>query len=140
LAATIERFEAAGRPYVVENVSAKAMPGELRLCGSEFGLSARSRGEVWHLRRHRRFASNVFLMGAGGCTCFGRRIGGVYGHGGGTSAVNGFTLDLAGSREAMGMPWASRLGVSQAIPPAYTEFIGHQLMTHLDRSRTRATW
>jgi DNA (cytosine-5)-methyltransferase 1 len=134
LPATLERFRASGLPYVVENVSAEALPGELSLCGSEFGLRARSRGEVWHLRRHRRFASNVFLMGAGGCTCSGLRIGGVYGHGGGTSAAGGFTLDLAGAREAMEMPWASRQGVSQAIPPAYTKFIGEQVMAQLMRS------
>lgn len=33
--------------------------------------------------------------------------------------------DLA--REIMGMPWATRDELAQAIPPAYTECIGSQL-------------
>lgn len=35
------------------------------------------------------------------------------------------------SREAMGMPWATHYGATQAIPPAYTEFIGAQLLQHV---------
>jgi DNA (cytosine-5)-methyltransferase 1 len=137
LDATIERFQASGLPYVVENVSGADMPGALTLCGSEFGLKATSRGKVWHLKRHRQFVSNVFLMGAGGCTCSGRKIGGVYGHGGGGQQARGFKLDLAASREVMGMPWASRHGVSQGIPPAYTQYIGEQLIGALVLGRPR---
>ena len=36
------------------------------------------------------------------------------------------TLDEA--RQLMGMPWASWFGCKQAIPPAYTEYIGTQLI------------
>jgi DNA (cytosine-5)-methyltransferase 1 len=32
---------------------------------------------------------------------------------------------------AMGMPWASQDGLRQAIPPAYTEWVGHQMMARL---------
>lgn len=32
------------------------------------------------------------------------------------------------ARGVMGMPWATRDGLREAIPPAYTEFIGRQLM------------
>ena len=80
--------------------------------------------------RHRLFLSNVLLMGAGGCHCAGRKIGGVYGHGGGTKDTNGYTLNTEGARQAMQMPWADRAGVSLAIPPAYTRFIGEQLHQH----------
>jgi len=32
------------------------------------------------------------------------------------------------AREVMGMPWATRDELREAIPPAYTEFIGVQLL------------
>lgn len=31
----------------------------------------------------------------------------------------------------MGIDWMDQDGLSQAIPPAYTQFIGEQLMAHL---------
>lgn len=65
LEATRARLRESGLPYVIENVEAAAMPGSLVLCGTEFGLAS---GDRW-LRRHRRFESNVFLLGAGGCQC-----------------------------------------------------------------------
>jgi DNA (cytosine-5)-methyltransferase 1 len=34
-------------------------------------------------------------------------------------------------REVMGMPWASRDGLREAIPPVYTEHIGRQLLDHV---------
>ncbi|HEY1394971.1 hypothetical protein [Roseateles sp.] len=134
LHATIERLTAWGGPWVVENVEGADMPGSLTLCGSEFGLTARTQdGKVRLLKRHRRFVSNVLLMGAGGCHCSASRgrIVGVYGDGGGGAMTRGYKGDLAESREVMGMPWASRHGVSQAIPPAYTQFIGEQVLAHL---------
>ena len=35
------------------------------------------------------------------------------------------------AREIMDMPWASRDGLREAIPPAYTEYLGAQLLEHL---------
>jgi DNA (cytosine-5)-methyltransferase 1 len=44
--------------------------------------------------------------------------------------VGNFTgVDKA--REIMGMPWATREGLREAIPPVYTKFIGRQLMNYL---------
>ncbi len=39
--------------------------------------------------------------------------------------------NVALAREIMGMPWASRDGLREAIPPVYTEFIGSQLLAHV---------
>jgi DNA (cytosine-5)-methyltransferase 1 len=124
---TVSRLQQWGGLWVVENVESADMPGSLTLCGSEFGLGCDGRV----LRRHRRFMSNVLLMGAGGCHCSGRPIGGVYGTGGGGQMTRGYKFTAEQARRAMGMPWASRAGVSQAIPPEMTRFVGEQLLAHL---------
>lgn len=132
LPATIERLKAAGLPWVVENVEQAPMPGSLVLCGTEFGLKARQGGrDVW-LKRHRRFASSVFLWGAGGCNCYRRPIIGVYGNGarGSKASVRGPGCADA-AREVMGIDWMQRRDLDRAIPPAYTEYIGRQLLEHL---------
>ena len=138
LAATIKRLTDHGAPFIVENVAgARAhMPGALQLCGTEFGLMTRmeSYGEVW-LARHRLFLSNIHLLGAGGCHCYGRRIVGVYGHGGGgpKASVRGPGTAQA-SREVMGIDWMTRDELDEAIPPAYTQFLGEQLLDALERA------
>nr|WP_221374327.1 hypothetical protein [Actinoplanes polyasparticus] len=131
---TVTRLRESGLPFVIENVESKAvrahMPGAIRLCGSMFGLGAEdSRGNWRILRRHRLFLTSFPLL-VPACTCRGRLVGGVYGHG--EQGVNGgrgygFAADRA--REAMGMPWASRDGCTEGIPPAYTEFLGERLMS-----------
>ncbi len=133
LAGTVERLTRWGGLWVVENVESAHMPGAITLCGSEFGLGAdTSQGGYRYLRRHRQFLSNAFLMGAGGCHCSGLPVVGVYGTGGGGPQPRGYKASVSEAREVMGMPWASRHGVSQAIPPAYTRFIGEQLITALE--------
>jgi DNA (cytosine-5)-methyltransferase 1 len=131
LAATIERFRASGLPYVVENVAGAELPGELVLCGTEFGLQTRRDGRLYALKRHRRFASNRFLMGAGGCTCAGRPVMGVYGNGGGQFAGRGIKARQGEGAELLGVDWMTVKGQAQAIPPAYTRFIGEQLLAQL---------
>ena len=128
LTPTLEMLSRLSVPWVIENVASTAkLPGSLVLCGTEFGLHAQDR---W-LKRHRRFASNVFLAGAAGCNCTGRRIGGVYGTGGRGAMTRGYKFHLADARTAMGIDWMTGKELSQAIPPAYTRFIGAQLIGHL---------
>jgi DNA (cytosine-5)-methyltransferase 1 len=139
LRATVDRLDLAWVPYVVENVAGADMPGALTLCGTEFDLT----DGPYSLRRHRQFLSNVFLMGAGGCTCAGRRIIGVYGDMSkndrkATSRIrrdgrpHGDTrAGVERARRIMRMPWADAHELTQAIPPAYTRFIGEQLLAHL---------
>jgi DNA (cytosine-5)-methyltransferase 1 len=129
LAATRERLRANGAPWVMENVPGARMVNPLKLCGSELGLTALMPGcgTVW-LRRHRLFESSVFLFGAGGCSCSGKATVGVYGHGAGGSGVRVRGPGTAqASREVMGIDWMIRDELDEAIPPAYTQFIGEQL-------------
>lgn len=129
LTPTLVALAQLGVPWVVENVeSTGKMPGSLVLCGTQFGLRA---GDLW-LRRHRRFGSNIPLAAPdAGCDCEGRRIGGVYGQGGGGPMVRGYKLGPQRAREALGAGWMSKAGLAQAIPPAYTRFVGGQLLNHI---------
>lgn len=135
-------LDALGKPYVIENVSGarSMMIDPLQLCGSEFGLVAYDTdGELLQLRRHRLFESNAVLMGAGGCQHLpGVQVASVFGHGGGWPAEykrklgGGYTPHRRVCREIMGIDWQmTAREVSESIPPAYTEFIGGQLLTQL---------
>lgn len=124
---------ATGRPWVIENVVGAPIQSGLTLCGSMFGLGAVCRDGAFHqLRRHRYFESSE-LMIAPPCAHKGRPVG-VYGNGGGNEgrahlpSVNGYTGNAKERREAMGIDWMNRGELSQAIPPAYTEYIGRQLI------------
>lgn len=130
-------LEASGRPYIIENVeSAKwSMLNPILLCGSMFNLGT----EGHELRRHRLFESNVTLH-APKCQHSKRPVIGVYGaharrraqkHGGrGTRDIwkNGHRSAMS---EAMGIAWMSCEKMSEAIPPAYTHFLGLQLIQHV---------
>jgi DNA (cytosine-5)-methyltransferase 1 len=139
IVATADMLDRSGVEWVIENVeAAKAeMPGAIRLCGTSFGLGAHG----CDLHRHRLFKSSVSLR-APGCQHGERPVVGIYGgHARIRSARHGGrgTRDAwpAGHKpiaaEAMGMDWASLAEMSEAIPPAYTRFIGEQLIAHLSR-------
>ena len=114
-----------GKPFVIENVVGAPLRDPIMLCGPMFGLET---------YRHRLFESNVTLTAPEHPahdvkqTKMGRRpIAGQY-----MQIVGNFT-GAARAREVMGMPWASRDELREAIPPAYTEFIGAQLLEHVRR-------
>jgi DNA (cytosine-5)-methyltransferase 1 len=127
LPAIITRLNEWGGPWVVENVESADMPSSLTLCGAAMGLTV----DGWALRRHRKFASNVWLMGPG-CACP-RRILGVYGTGGGYKEEygRGNKANLSEASALMGIDWMNRAEISQAIPPVYTQYVGEQLMAAL---------
>lgn len=117
-----KRLQRAGVPYVIENVIDAPLKNAIMLCGSMFGL------RVW---RHRLFETTVQYwpllypcnhVGLGIC---------VVGHGTPSwirKKNGGKCVGIAEMREAMGIDWMNRNELSQAIPPAYTEFIGNVLL------------
>jgi len=135
-----------GLPYVIENVEEAewAMENHITLCGSMFGLGAQG---CW-LKRHRLFESNIAIAPPSLCQHDAARpVIGVYGgHARRRSARFGGrgTRDAwedghrAAMSEAMGMTWATCAEMSEAIPPAYTEHLGRQLMAHLQSRRPAA--
>ena len=133
------RLKSAGIPYVIENVPGAPLHGPVILCGTMFGLGAVDEdGSVLFLRRHRLFET-TFLVLTTPCRCLdeldsGKRVGGVYGGGSANfeHARNvrhgGYTPGKKQRAELIDAPWMTLRGLSQAIPPAYTEFIGDALM------------
>lgn len=119
------------QPWIVENVEGSPLVGELILCGSMFGLAADCLdGRRRQLRRHRPFASSEFLVPPGQCRHQGQAVG-VYGHGGSTPDQRGYVATVTEGRQAMGIDWMTQADLSQAIPPAYTQWIGEQMLARL---------
>jgi DNA (cytosine-5)-methyltransferase 1 len=117
---TREALIDSGRPYVIENVAGAPLINPIQLCGSSFGLG---------VRRHRLFESNVSLVSS---TCDhkgqGRPVG-VYGSMRDEIPKGGKTAEsIDQARAAMGIDWMIWSELVEAIPPAFTEFIGRQLM------------
>jgi DNA (cytosine-5)-methyltransferase 1 len=137
-------LEATGKPYVIENVEGarEAMHNPVMLCGTTFGLGAQG----CELRRHRLFESNVEIMPLT-CQHTDRPVIGVYGgHARKRSAKHGGrgTRDVwegghaTAAKEALGMDWATLAEMSEAIPPAFTHYIGKMLMAELASQRIAA--
>jgi DNA (cytosine-5)-methyltransferase 1 len=121
-------LQATGKPWVIENVPEAPLVDPIVLCGTHFDLCAQTDGGRRWLRRHRHFESSHELHEpAVGCDCDVLPIGGVYGNGGGGEQTRGYKFTSAQAREAMEIDWMTRRELSQAVPPAYTTFIGFQL-------------
>jgi DNA (cytosine-5)-methyltransferase 1 len=117
-----------GLPYIIENVPGAPLIDPVVLCGSMFGLGATGPDGVWRqLRRHRLFETNWNLVPPTECHHVGQPVG-VYGHGGGGQMSRGYKGNKQEYRDSMGIDWATKAEIAQAIPPAYTNYIGGQLI------------
>ena len=128
---TRARLMASGLPWVMENVKGAPMDGVF-LCGLMFGLAWDDGRPIY---RHRLFEATFFMLAPGhpthrGVISPGPMLGnrGHAGSGNGRMVVNGRSRVAP---NAIGVDWMTSTERSQAIPPAYTEHIGHQLMAHL---------
>jgi DNA (cytosine-5)-methyltransferase 1 len=124
-----------GLPYIIENVPGAPMENFVTLCGLAFGLD---------VKRHRQFETSFFVWSPPECppghpgdwvSVFGHTVlerGHVYGKApGGGNKIKRRHLGVERGRQAMGIDWMSRGGLSEAIPPAYTRFLGEQLLSEL---------
>ena len=126
---TRAELERIGLPYVLENVPGAPMRNAIMLCGTMFGLD---------VIRHRLFDSNMLLHAPPqGCRHRGSVSDGTYVsvHGGGQRSTHAIPYAEQRKRweDAMGIGWmGTRKELVNAIPPGYTEYIGHQLMALLE--------
>jgi DNA (cytosine-5)-methyltransferase 1 len=133
--ATRDLLRAWGAPYVIENVEgARAfLKDPVRLCGSSFGLD---------VRRHRYFETNWDLVTPpcdhGWQTPRFRSLAIANHRAGKLASVVGVHGHLNYPGEfpirckAMGIDWMTNNELVESIPPAYTEYIGQQLVNRLE--------
>lgn len=135
----------AGKPYVIENVPGAPLKDPLMLCGSVFNLRTQCGAQ---LRRHRLFEHSIGLLLSPPCNHLGVTIG-IFGSKARNTAAEkrhytqpahsrglppkGILYTLDDARQAMGIDWMNQRELSQAIPPAYTEYIGKYLLEQVNR-------
>jgi DNA (cytosine-5)-methyltransferase 1 len=114
-----------GLPYVIENVIGAPLVNATRICGQALGL---------RVRRHRLFEANFALLVP---PCHHPEppvivVGGSIGRKVFDPRRKAIAPTFEQAKEVMEMPWAMRpQEVVNAVPPRYTELIGHQLMQHI---------
>ena len=127
-----------GAHYIIENVVGAPLECPSMLCGTMFGLA---------VRRHRLFETSFPMGLVPSCNHSGVQIP-VYGHGppqwfrkkwmdGYPAATNRkgkrktvevgvYRIDIETQRLAMDINWMNRNELSQAIPPAYSQYLAEQ--------------
>jgi DNA (cytosine-5)-methyltransferase 1 len=120
-----KRLEAAAIPWVMENVASSPVRPHVHLCGSSFELD---------VQRHRWFETNVPMMSLP-CVhgiwkprfpCATNRTNLRR-----TVEIGVWRIPLPVQQAAMGIDWMPLDELTEAIPPAYTEYIGEQIIDHL---------
>ena len=125
-------MRATGLPTVIENVQGSPLRRDLTLCGEMFGLGV-IRHRYFELGdwiamqpQHRPHRGRVAGMRHG--EWFQGPYFAVYGEGGGKGTVVQW-------QQAMGIDWTDvRREIADAVPPAYTEHIGAQLIAYVQEA------
>lgn len=120
-------LETTGVVWVIENVQNSPLKTQVILCGAALGLV--------HLARHRHFECNVLLANPPRCAHRSNQYTiAVYGERPDGRRVSyrqhrlcRVARNLAEACEVMGIDWMTWSEITQAIPPAYTAWIGEQL-------------
>lgn len=112
------RLRASGVPWVIENVPGAPLRNPAVLCGQMFGL---------RLYRHRLFETSFLLFELPHPRHVVPASRAGHWQPGTIMSVAGHIAPIAEARAAMGIGWMNRAELGEAIPPAYTEYIGAQL-------------
>ncbi|MEV2294632.1 DNA cytosine methyltransferase [Paenibacillus larvae] len=130
---TRELLKASGKPYIIENVAGSPLINPIKLFGSQF--------KNLYTQRERWFESNIPLKEPDQARIkmktpsAGNGIGedgsiSICGNGG-VRGLKSKQIVLYWGFAMGGIDWMSREELAEAIPPAYTEFIGKQLKEYL---------
>lgn len=128
LAATERRLAAGTALWVIENVAAASLRADFLLCGGMFGLRT---------YRHRRFALDPRFPALLGLPEHPRHRVRSATQGRAAALAAGLNISITGDPGSsygplcMGIDWMTGNELSQAIPPAYTEHIGRQLLAEV---------
>jgi DNA (cytosine-5)-methyltransferase 1 len=126
IAATRDLLRTAQVPYVIENVenARRHMISPVMLCGTMFGL------EIW---RHRYFETDCgsWLLAPTSCAHNGRPL---TLHAGSNTRRTRKSLTVKEAARAMGIDWMIGTELNEAIPPAYSRYIGEQFLKSLERA------
>lgn len=127
LAAIRIRLQMSGDPWVIENVPGAPMMPHYVLCGCMFDLP--------RLRRIRWFETSWTGFQFEGPHVHQANVITVAGHDVPSHQRKfGRSVTLDERKAAMGIDWMGRDELGQAIPPAYTEYIGRQLLQAIGES------
>ena len=119
---------ASATPYVIENVPGAPLLHPFTLCGLQFGL---------RVFRHREFEVSFFVMVPPHQTHRGTtnssRTYSTFASGADMICIAGHNFSREDGAVAMGIDWHMRREeMAQAIPPAYSEFIGRAALAHIN--------
>lgn len=111
-----------GLPWVIENVEGAPLDRPIMLCGAMFGLET---------YRHRLFESSAALVMPPHPKHVTPTSKAGHWKPGTFVSVAGHCAPMDKCRAAMGIDWMNREELAEAIPPAYSEFIGKQLIARV---------
>lgn len=151
ISATREALLEVGGAYVIENVedAKRELRTPLMICWTHLFKSGSVRdvdGTPLWMKRHRLFESNLLLMPAGECDHPpNMQCAGAYGGARRDKwearhvRKGGYVPPHHVMRRLLGTEWMTEVGCRLSIPPAYTEFIGRQILEQLDLPQQEQT-
>ena len=129
IAQTRDLLIKSGKPYIIENVSGAPLINPIKLSGTQF--------KNLYTQRQRLFESNVALKEPDELPTKKKTPPAGWGFGddgfisicgsGGVQGMNSKQIPLYWGFALGGIDWMTRDELAEAIPPAYTEFVGKQI-------------